>query len=119
MEDSAILIMVEYAFYNIAFIIGVIVSDGISTMQAVITHPLIGVWGQVLKTSKIKLDEEIPKPPFIAYPSHRLKVVAKQIFSIVNESRAQKCGCTKAYALRINKYWGYMIKKNKEKKLKS
>ena len=44
-----------------------------------------------------------------------MKVTAKHIFSIVNESRAQRCGCTKADALRIKKDWGYMIKKNREK----
>ena len=78
-------------------------------------HPLIGVQGQVLKTSKGKLDEEIPEPSFLADPSHRVKVVAEHIFSIVNESRAQRCGCTKADAPRINKYWVYMIKKNRKK----
>ena len=44
-----------------------------------------------------------------------MKIVAKHIFSIVNESRAQQCGCTKAYALQIKKYLGYMIKKNRKK----
>ena len=99
MEDSAILKMVEDAFYNRFFIIDVIVSDDNSTIRAVLNHILIGVRGKVLKTSKGKLDEEIPEPSFPADPSHRVKVVAKQIFSIVNESRAQRCGCTKSDAL--------------------
>ena len=89
MEDSAILKMVEDAFYNRAFIVDVIVSDDDSTMQAALNHPLVGVWGQVLNTSNEKLDEEIPETSFLAYPSHRVKVVDKHIFSIVNESRAQ------------------------------
>ena len=49
--------MVEDAFYNQFFIIDVIVSDEDITMQAVLKHPLIGVRGQVMKTSKGKLDE--------------------------------------------------------------
>ena len=119
MESSAILKMVEDAFYNRFFIVDVIVSDDDSKMRAVLSNPLIVVRGQVLKTSKGKLVEEIPEPLFLADPSHRVKVVAKHIFSIVNGSRARRCGCTKVYALRINKDWWYMIKNNREKKLKS
>ena len=44
-----------------------------------------------------------------------MKVVAKHICSVVNESRAQQCGCNKTDALRTEKYWGYMIKKNRDK----
>ena len=82
--------MVEDAFYNKFFIVDVIVSNNDSTMRAVIKHPSIGVQFQVLKTSKGKFDEEISEPSFLADPSHRVKVVAKHIFSIVNESRAQQ-----------------------------
>ena len=87
MEASAILKMVEDAFYNCFFIIDVIVSDDDSTMRAVLKHPYKGARGQVLKSSKGKLHTEIPEPSFLADPSHRVKVVAKHIFSIVNESR--------------------------------
>ena len=89
MEASAILKMAEDAFYNRFFIIDVIISDDDSTMQDVLRHPLIGDRGQVLKTSKEKLDEEIPYPSFLADPSHCVKIFAKHIFSIVNKSRAQ------------------------------
>ena len=44
-----------------------------------------------------------------------MKVVAKHIFSIVNKSRAQRCGCTKADALQLKKDWGYVIKNNRVK----
>ena len=103
MKASAILKMVEDAFYNRFFIVEVIVSEDGSTMQAVLKHPLIGVRGQVLKTSKVKLDEETPEPSFLADPSHRVKVVAKHIFSIVKKRSAQKFGCTKAVALQLKK----------------
>ena len=89
MEASAIVKMVEYAFYNCFFIINDIVGDGDSTMQDVIKHPSKCSQGQVLKASKGKLDEEIPEPSFVTDPSHHVKVVAKNIFSIANESRAQ------------------------------
>ena len=91
--------IVEDAFYNCFFIIAVIVSDNGSTMQAVLKHQSKGARGQVLNSSKGKLDEEIPEPYFLADPSHRVKVVDKHIFSIVNESRDQRCGCTKADAI--------------------
>ena len=55
-----ILKMVEDALYNRFFIIDVIVSDDGSTMQAVLKHPSKGARGQVLKSSKGKLDKEIP-----------------------------------------------------------
>ena len=63
MEASAILMMVEDAFYNRFFIIGVIISDNDSTMRAVIKHPSKGSRGQVLKSSKGKIDEETQSHP--------------------------------------------------------
>ena len=81
--------MVEDTFYNRSFIVHVIVSNDDNTIQAVLKHPSIGIRGQVLKTYKGKLDEEIPEPSFLADTSHHVKVVAKHIFSIGNKSRAQ------------------------------
>ena len=57
MEASAILKMVEDAFYNRLFIIDVIVRDDDSTMRAVLKHPYELSRSQILKSSKIKLDE--------------------------------------------------------------
>ena len=57
MEDSAILKMVYNALYNRFFIIDAIVSDDDTTMRSVLMHPSIGVRGQVLKTSKGKIEE--------------------------------------------------------------
>ena len=106
MEASAILKMVEDAFLNCFFVIDIIVSDNDSTMRAVLKHPSKGSRGQVLKSLKGKLHEDIPKPSFLADPSHRVKVVAKHTFSIVNESRHLRCRCTKADALRLKNIGG-------------
>ena len=76
--------MVEHAFYNRFFIIYVIVINDDSKMQAMLKHPSKDVRGQVMKSSKIKLDEEIPETSFLEDPSHRVKVVANHIFSIIN-----------------------------------
>ena len=115
MEASEILNMVEDALYSCFFIIYVIVSNDNITIQAVLKHTSKGDQGQVLKLSKLKIDEEIPEPSFLADPSHQVKVVAKQIFSIVKKIRAQLCGCTNADALQIKKEWGYTIKDNRKK----
>ena len=106
MEDFAILKMVEDSFYNSFFIIDVIVRNDDSTMRAVIKHPSKYDRGQVLKSSKGKIDEEIPDPYFLLDPSHCVKFLSKQIFSIVRKSKDQQCGCTKADTLKLNKYWG-------------
>ena len=95
MEASVILKMLEDAFCDRFFIVDAIVSDDDRTMRAVLKHPLIGFWVQVLKTSKVKLDEKIPEPSFLADPSHRLKVVAKHIFSIVKKLGISDVGTPK------------------------
>ena len=82
MEASAILKMVEDDFLNRFFVIDIIVSDDDSTMQAVLKHPSKGARGQVLKKSNGKLHEDIPEPSFLADPSHRVKVVYKNIFPL-------------------------------------
>ena len=99
MEDSTIMKMVEDAFYNLFFIIDFIVSDYDSTMWVVLKNTSKGARGQVLKSYKGKLDEEILDLSFLAYPSHRVKVVEKHIFFIVDKSKAQRCVCTKEYAI--------------------
>ena len=79
--------MVENALYNRFFIIDVIVSEYDNTMRSVLKHPSKGDRVQFIKSSKGKLHKDIPDTSFLAYPSHCVKVVAKHIFSIVNESR--------------------------------
>ena len=115
MEAAAIMKMVEYVFRHFCFIIGVIVSKDDSTMRYVLKYPSIDSQGQVLNSSKVKLDQEITVPSFLADPSHLVEVFANHTFSIVNDGKDQRCGYTKSDALRIKKYWGYMIKKNRRK----
>ena len=84
-----------------------------------LNYPSKGARGRLLKSYKRKLDEKISEPPFLADSSHRVKFVSKHIFSMVNKSKAQQCGCTKADSIRIKKDLGYMIKNNRGGKLKS
>ena len=81
-------------------------------MRAGIKHLSISSQGQVLKSSKGKIDEEIPVPSFLEDTSYHVKIFSKHIFFIVNDGKSQKCGCTKSYSIILNKYWGYTIKKN-------
>ena len=99
MEASTVLKMVEDALYNRFFIIDFIVNDNDRKMRALLKHPYKGAQGQVLKSSKGKLDTEIPELSFLADPSHHVQVVAKHIFSIINKIRDLRCGCTKSDAL--------------------
>ena len=112
MEAGKILNMVEDVFRDKCLIIDSIVGNDYSTMIALLNHLSIGSRGQFLRSSKRKLDEVMPVTSFLADPSHRVKVVAKHIFSIVNDDKAWQCGCTKADAIRLKKYWGCMITKN-------
>ena len=57
MEASEIMKMVEDALYYQIIIIDVIVSVNDRKIQYVLKHPSKGAQGQVLKSSKVKLDE--------------------------------------------------------------
>ena len=69
METSAILNMVEDALYICFFIIDVIVSNDDNTIQDVLKHPSKGAQGQVLTSSKVKIensDRIILSPAFFS-----------------------------------------------------
>ena len=87
MKAYAILKMAEDAFYNCFFIIDFIFSDDDRTMRAVLKHKSKGATGQVMKSYKGKLDEEIPDPSFLTDNFHCMKVLYKHIFSIFDEIR--------------------------------
>ena len=57
MEAAAIMKMVEDEFRDSYFIIYFIINNDDSTMQSVLMHPSIGSRGQVLNSSKLKIDE--------------------------------------------------------------
>ena len=57
MDASSILKMVEDALYNCFETIDVIVRNDESTLRSVLKHPYKGAQGQVLKSSKVKIDE--------------------------------------------------------------
>ena len=89
MESGAMMKMAEDALCHICFIIAVIISNNDSTIRAVLKHPSIDARGQVMNSSKIKIDEEIPAPSFFADTLYCMKVVSKHIFSIVSGGKAQ------------------------------
>ena len=60
-----------------------------------IKHPSRGARGQLIKSPKGELDEEIPFTSFLVDTSYRIKVVTKHIFSIAKDGKAQRCRCTK------------------------
>ena len=53
---------------------------------------------------------------WLADPSHRRKVVAKPIYQLTALSNTISI-CTKLDAMRIKKYFGYMIKTNRNKRI--
>ena len=64
-------------------------------MGAVLKNPSKGARGQVMKSSKGKLDDEIPDPPFLADPYHRVKAVDKHIFPSSTKVGISNVGASK------------------------
>ena len=64
------------------------VSDDYSTIQDVLKNPVRGAWGQMLNSSKGKYGKEIPPPSFFIDTFHKVKVVAKYLFGVVNYGEA-------------------------------
>jgi hypothetical protein len=80
-----------------------IVSDDDSTMRAHLRH---------IGNEKGKLPLDVLEPTFLCDPSHRIKVMVKDIFGLALSSKA-KSECEKIDALRLKKYYGCMIGKSK------
>ena len=108
MESDAALSLYESMFYDFKKKISLrsIVSDDDSTMRALLKHPRNHKRG--------KLNPEIPEPSWLADPSHRTKVVAKYIFALETLPKS-KSTCTKIDAVRVKKYFGYMMKTNRDR----
>ena len=80
-----------------------ILSDDDSSMRALVQH--VGGGG--------KLQDAIPEPEFRADPSHCIKVMSKPIFKMVTKTK-DPTKCKQIDALRVKKYTGCMIYKNKD-----
>jgi len=79
-----------------------LVSDDDSTMRSHLQHSENGG----------KLDNSIPQPDFLADPSHRIKVMAAPIFKLVKDTKNPH-ECKKIDAMRVKKYIGCYIYKNR------
>jgi hypothetical protein len=129
MESEAILKMTKDAI-NHGYTIEFIVADDDSTMKSILRYS----WDELISAGKMR-KEDYPRyanggkkkdygrlplnyllPHFLADPGHRQKCVAKPIFALANASAAVS-EATIVDALRIKKYWGYMIKQNRKKEL--
>ena len=82
-----------------------IVSDDDSSMRAHLQNQS--------NDDKGKLPEEIPEPIFKADPSHRIKVMSGPIFKMVTKTK-DPSKCKQVDALRVKKYTGCSIYKNKD-----
>ena len=85
-----------------------IVADDDSSMRALLRHPH--------NNPKGKLPLEMPEPEWFADPSHRTKVVAKPFYALAYLPKSQST-CTNVDAMRLKRYFGYMIKSNRMNEL--
>ena len=95
MEATAALKLI-LSLHSHAISVEFLVSDDDSTMRAHLRH--IGM-------DKGKLPLDVPAPTFLCDPSHRIKVMVKDIFGLALMSKT-KSECEKIDALRIKKYYG-------------
>ena len=80
-----------------------IVADGDSSMRALLRHPD--------NNPKGKLPLEMPEPEWLTDPSHRTKAVAKPLYALASLPKTQST-FTNVDAMRLKRYFGYMIKSN-------
>ena len=103
MEASAAFDMV-LQLHDLGIGIEYIISDDDSTMRAHLKH--IGT------EKNAKLPLHIHEPSFLCDPSHRIKVMVKDIFALALQSKA-KSNAEKIDAMRLKKYCGCWIGKSK------
>ena len=108
MESDAVLNLYQSLFFGSKkkIVLKSIVSDDDSTMRALLKHPKNHKSG--------KLHPEIHEPSWLADPSHRTKVVAKYVFALAMLPK-RKSTCTKIDTVRFKKYFGYMLKTNRDR----
>jgi hypothetical protein len=66
------------------------------------------------KADKGELPAHIPEPTFLADPNHRVKVIGKKVFALVQKPKAVSV-CTKSDALRIKKNFAYFVRQYRTK----
>ena len=105
MEGDASFFIYEELYFDFKKKIALqyIVSNDDSSMRVLLKHSCNHLKGN------IKL--EIPDPKWLADFSHRTKVVAKTIFMLATAPKSI-FSCTKVDAIRVKKYYGYMLKSN-------
>ena len=110
MEGDASFFIYEELYFDFKKKIALqyIVSNDDSSMRVLLKH------GCNYPKGKLKL--QIPEPKWLADSSHRTKFVAKPIFSLATLPK-RRSSCTKFDAIRVNKYYGYMLKSNCMKKI--
>ena len=79
-------------------------SDVDSKMRTHLNHPINNKIG--------KLPDNIPEPSFLVDPSHRIKVMCKEVFKLSLASK-QSSYYELIDALRFNKYIGCYVYKNR------
>ena len=87
-------------------VIGCIVADDDSSMKSFLKH-------QSPSHPKGHLPERLPEPIFLADPTHRTRVIAKYFYALAALSNSES-ECTKVDALRIKRWFGYMLKMYRE-----
>jgi hypothetical protein len=132
MEATMALELIIQAKCQHGFIVGFIIADDDSSMRATLKHSYkhlsatmpgfvwpcatpkeVGKLGAKLRdTGKLPLD--VPQPKWLADPTHQTKVVASRFFSLLKQGKGSS-SISKADCLRLKKYWGYMLKQNREK----
>ena len=103
MEASAALDMI-LELHRLGIAVEFIVSDDDSTMRAHLHH--VGT----IKNGKLPI--YVFAPSFLCDPSHRIKVMVKDIFGLALMSNS-KSECEKIDTLRLKKYIGCWIGKSK------
>ena len=105
MKASVVLDLTKYIFNNSngEVYLNALVNDDESTMRSLLQHCTNHEIG--------KLPIEIPQPIFLADPSHRIKVISKPFFKMVDKTK-DPTKCKTIDALRLKKYLGCYIYKN-------
>ena len=107
--DAALQLYITlYQHSNKNIVLKAVVTDDDSSMRALLRYKA--------NIRKGRLPEVISQPEWFADPSHRTKVVAKSIF-LLSTLPMDSSTCTKVDVIRFKKYFGYMIKENRSKKI--